>query len=66
MGHVESPTVIQISEETGYPYSTARRALEDLAAHGVLVRHMHGNTHNAHRWALSDWCKYYATMLLGE
>jgi putative DNA primase/helicase len=39
-----------------YPTSTARRALEDLAVHGIAERES-GGTGNADRWHLSDWAR---------
>jgi hypothetical protein len=38
----------------GYPTVTARRALEDLAAHGVVLRH---SQKKANLWSVSEWAK---------
>lgn len=49
-----------IATAVGYPTTTARRALEDLAAHGVVTREA-GGQGKPDRWALSDWARdHYA------
>ncbi len=45
-----------ISESLGYPTTTARRALEDLAAHGIATRQAQGQGH-ADLWSASDWTR---------
>jgi hypothetical protein len=42
-----------IAEQLGYPTSTARRALEDLHAHGLVERVTRGEGRAADTWALS-------------
>jgi predicted ArsR family transcriptional regulator len=37
-----------------HPTQTARRALEDLAAHGVAARRTHGDG-KSHTWTLTEW-----------
>jgi hypothetical protein len=49
---VETP---RLAEDLGYPTSTTKRALEDLAAHGVTRRTIRGTGQNADRWALTEW-----------
>lgn len=44
----------EIGEALQYPTTTARRALEDLAAHGVLKRYPQGEG-KADLWAPTDW-----------
>lgn len=43
-----------LAESIGYPTTTARRALEDLAAHGVVVRESQGPG-KADLWGVSTW-----------
>ncbi len=43
-----------VAERIGYPTTTTRRACEDLAAHGVLVRHV-GGQGRSDQWAPSAW-----------
>jgi DNA-binding transcriptional ArsR family regulator len=43
----------EIAETVGYPTSTTRRALEDLTAHGVVVRYPQGEG-KADVWRLAD------------
>lgn len=45
-----------VAEAIGYPTTTTRRALEDLAAHGVLHATHQGNG-RPHLWALTDWAR---------
>jgi DNA-binding transcriptional ArsR family regulator len=49
-------TTAEIAEAIGYPEQTARRALEDLEAHRVLIKRPMGSV-NALYWSLSDWAK---------
>jgi hypothetical protein len=46
----------EIALQIGYPTETARRALQDLAAHGVVTRESQGKG-NADVWALSQWTR---------
>jgi hypothetical protein len=46
----------EIASELGYPPQTARRALEDLTAHGVLHRDA-GGSGKPDRWDLTDWAR---------
>jgi len=43
-----------ISETLGYPTITATRCLEDMAAHGIVIRHS-GGRGKSHEWSISDW-----------
>ncbi len=43
-----------IAATAGYPTTTARRSLEDLAAHGVVIRKSAGGRGQADLWQLSD------------
>jgi len=45
-----------IAETIGYPTQTTRRALEDLTAHGVIVRSAMGPG-RADEWAVSTWAR---------
>src|SRR5439155_8243728 len=45
-----------VAETIGYPTQTTRRALEDLTAHGVLVRSPMGPG-KADEWAVSKWAR---------
>ena len=48
----------EIATSVGYPLSTARGALEDLAAHGVLLSKRTGRAENSgDKWAPSDWTR---------
>jgi hypothetical protein len=44
----------EIAKLIGYPTQTARRALEELAGHGVLLRES-GGAGKADRWQLAEW-----------
>lgn len=46
----------KIAERTGYPTVTARRACEDLTAHGIVVRTASGDG-KADLWELSAWAR---------
>ncbi len=50
----EPTTTTDIATGVGYPTTTARRALEDLAAHGVVSRRPQGQG-KADLWAASEW-----------
>jgi hypothetical protein len=47
---------ITVATAVRYPTQTARRALEDLTAHGV-VRRVSGGRGRADTWRLSDWAQ---------
>ena len=47
-------TTKEIAEAIGYPTTTARRALEDVHAHGLVSRHG-GEQGSADRWNLESW-----------
>jgi hypothetical protein len=49
-------TAVAVGEALGYPTTTARRTLEDLAAHGLVDRTSGGNG-RADAWRLSDWAR---------
>jgi hypothetical protein len=49
-------TTTEVAEVIGYPTQTTRQALEDLTAHGVLVRSSMGQG-RADRWAVSEWAR---------
>lgn len=53
------------AEQLGYPTTTARRALEDLTAHGVVRR---DGTGTADEWRPSDWltARWWATGTVPE
>lgn len=48
-------TIAEIAKETLHPESTARRALEDLAAHGVVVATR--SSGKAEHWQISPACR---------
>jgi hypothetical protein len=48
-------TAAEVGDRLGLPSSPALRALEDLAAHGVVLRHSVPKA--PHRWAPSDWLR---------
>jgi hypothetical protein len=52
-----SLTTTDIAEWAGYPTTTTRRALEDLAAHGVIERRSQGKG-RADVWAASGWTRH--------
>jgi transcription initiation factor IIE alpha subunit len=41
----------ELATKLGYPTQTTRRTLEDLTAHGLIIRHKNGQ---ADQWNLSD------------
>jgi hypothetical protein len=52
---LESPTTIEgpaLAAALGYPTTTTKRCLEDLAAHGVILRE---KSTKADRWEPSEW-----------
>ena len=52
----EEMKTAEVAEAVRHPTITARRALEDLDAHNITVRHRHGQG-NADTWTLSDWAR---------
>jgi hypothetical protein len=48
------PSASDIALRLGYPTTTATRCLEDMAAHGVVIRHVSGRG-KSHEWEMSDW-----------
>jgi predicted ArsR family transcriptional regulator len=54
------PTVVfttsQVGDAVGLPTGAANRALEDLAAHGVVERHS-GYRGSQHGWTASAWLR---------
>jgi DNA-binding transcriptional ArsR family regulator len=48
-------TVTDLREGVGYPETTTRRHLEDLEAHGVVVRH--GDLPPVDLWQLTEWTR---------
>lgn len=50
------PTTTTVAETIGYPTTTARRACEDLAAHGVLERRP-GGQGKPDRWIVTPWTR---------
>lgn len=57
LSEFEEPQATQdVADAVGYPTGTARRALEDLAAHDVVVRFSMGQG-KPQNWDLTDWAK---------
>lgn len=56
-----------VAEALGYPTGTTRRTLEDLAAHGLIKGHKHGEG-TADTWTLGDWTRdrYQAALTFPE
>jgi DNA-binding IclR family transcriptional regulator len=54
----------QISEQVGYPAQTTRRTLEDLTAHGVLLKRPLGEGESA-IWELSPWALGLCEVIFG-
>jgi hypothetical protein len=50
-----------VAETVRYPTTTARRALEDLHAHGIVIRHPGGDG-KADRWELTEWARERLTI----
>jgi hypothetical protein len=46
-----------IAEALGYPTNTAKRALEDLTAHGICRRITRGSGRNADTWNLTEFAR---------
>ena len=61
----EHLTAPDLASAAGYPTQTARRAMEDLAAHGVLRRESMGKG-KADRWSCSDWTRQRWTATVPE
>ena len=61
------PTTSELAEAVAHPTVTTRRALEDLAAHGVVDRHSHGQG-KAATWMLPAWTRerYESAMTFPE
>jgi hypothetical protein len=53
-----------IAEMVRYPSSTARRALEDLTAHGLVERHVNGQG-KSDGWSLGVWARERLSEILG-
>lgn len=53
-----------VATAMGYPTVTARRSLEDLAAHGVVGRV--GSQGQADRWALTQWAREMFVAAAGQ
>jgi hypothetical protein len=53
---VEQTTTSDVAEELGYPSPTARRALEDLTAHGLIACLKQGQG-KADIWTLDPWAR---------
>jgi hypothetical protein len=47
----------KLAEALDYPTSTAKRALEDLTAHGIARRVTRGQGRNADTWHLTEWAR---------
>jgi hypothetical protein len=45
----------QIAVHVRYPSQTVRRALEDLTAHGIVIRQGKAHEKDTDLWAISDW-----------
>ncbi|HEX6762893.1 MAG TPA: hypothetical protein VF094_08845 [Gaiellaceae bacterium] len=63
----EWATTTEVAEAVSYPTTTARRALEDLTAHGVTVKRSNGQG-KADSWALTEFARrhYTAAMTFPE
>jgi hypothetical protein len=48
------PRTASLADAIGLPTPATRRALEDLAAHGLVERH--AVEHHEYRWCLTEWC----------
>jgi hypothetical protein len=65
---VDDPTETgAIATRVGYPDTTVRRGLEDLAAHGVVTRYTQGSG-KKDTWSLSEWARerFRAALTLPE
>jgi energy-coupling factor transporter ATP-binding protein EcfA2 len=47
----------KLAEALGYPTSTAKRALEDLTAHGICRRVTRGSGQTADTWQITEWAR---------
>jgi DNA-binding MarR family transcriptional regulator len=47
----------EVGAAVRYPTSTARRALEDLTAHGLVERQRQETANQAHQWRLSEFAR---------
>lgn len=56
IGRTDPASTSDLAERIGYPTSTTRRGLEDLAAHGIVDRQTQGAGH-ADLWRVSDWTR---------
>ena len=56
MGREAPSTTSELAERVSYPTTTARRSLEDLAAHGIVIRQA-GGAGRSDRWQPSDWTR---------
>lgn len=56
LDHPDGATTSEIAERSDYPTTTARRALEDLTAHGILRRAPQGQG-RADVWHVTDWAR---------
>jgi DeoR-like helix-turn-helix domain len=57
-------TTRDVAEVLDYPTATARRALEDLTAHGIASRS--GDRGRSNRWALTEWARGRLTETFSE
>lgn len=56
LAHPDGATTTEIAERSDYPTQTARRALEDLTAHGIVRRVSQGQG-RADTWHVTDWTR---------
>ena len=54
-----------IATQIGYPTTTARRSLEDLAAHGIVNRYSHGDG-KSDDWDLTPFARHHYAAAHGE
>ncbi len=57
MASETSVATTAIAESLGYPTPTAKRALEDLTAHGIAFRASRGSGQRADTWTLTTWAR---------
>jgi DNA-binding MarR family transcriptional regulator len=60
---IETP---KLAEALDYPTPTARRALEDLTAHGIAQRVTRGKGTNADTWHLTEWARERYSLCIPE